>query len=161
VNRLVPVGALLAAWIVPSAALAVPRAGQVAPAFSLPAVNGGTISLSSLRGKPVYLNFFASWCVPCNEEAPEIGKLSARYKSRGLVVLGVNELESAQKAKEFLAKYHLPYNAVVDDDGTAGKDYGAVGLPVHVFIDRSGIVKTIRLGEMDPDEIRTAIDGIL
>ncbi len=149
------------AGVAPLAALAAPHVGQPAPAFSLPTVDGKTLTLASLKGKPVYLNFYATWCGPCNEEAPTIGKFSQRFKSRGLTVLGVNELENPQKAKEFLTKYHLPYTAVVDSDGQAGKQYGALGLPVHIFIDRSGIVKTYRLGEMNADEIEAAIKGIL
>jgi cytochrome c biogenesis protein CcmG/thiol:disulfide interchange protein DsbE len=147
--------------VLPVAAPAVPRVGQPAPAFSLPTVDGKTLTLASLKGKPVYLNFFATWCVPCNEEAPDIGKLSDKYRARGLTVVGVNELEDPRKAKEFLTKYHLAYGAVVDSDGTMGKDYGAIGLPVHIFIDRSGVVKTYRLGEMDRGEIESAIKGIL
>jgi hypothetical protein len=60
-----------------------------------------------------------------------------------------------------LVKYHLSYGAVVDGDGKTGKDYGAIGLPVHIFIDRRGVVKTYRLGEMNRDEIEMAIKGIL
>jgi len=160
-KRVVLAAALVAAFAIPIPAFAVPKAGQPAPGFSLPTVDGKTLTLASLKGKPVYLNFYATWCGPCNEEAPSIGKLSDKFKARGLTVLGVNELENPQKAKEFLTKYHLTYTAVVDADGKAGKDYGALGLPVHVFIDRAGVVKTARLGEMDPDEIEAAIKGIL
>jgi cytochrome c biogenesis protein CcmG/thiol:disulfide interchange protein DsbE len=145
----------------PIVALAIPRVGQPAPAFSLPTVGGKTLTLADLKGHPVYLNFYATWCPPCNAEAPEIGTLSTKYKSRGLTVLGVDELENPQKAKEFLTKYHLAYDAVVDSDGTMGRDYGAIGLPVHIFIDRGGVVKTYRQGEMYPDEIEAAIKGIL
>jgi cytochrome c biogenesis protein CcmG/thiol:disulfide interchange protein DsbE len=145
----------------PAAALAAPRVGQPAPAFSLPTIDGKTLTLASLRGKAVYLNFYATWCPPCNEEAPVIGRLSDKYKARGLTVLGVDELEDATKAKEFLTKHHLTYGAVVDGDGKAGKDYGALGLPVHIFIGRDGVVKTFRYGEMNPDEIEAAIKGIL
>jgi cytochrome c biogenesis protein CcmG/thiol:disulfide interchange protein DsbE len=160
-HRLVCAALVTAAVGVPAAALALPRVGQPAPAISLPTVDGNTLTLASLRGKPVYLNFYATWCPPCNDEAPVIGKLSTKYKARGLTVLGVDELENPVKAKQFLTDHHLPYTAVVDADGVAGKDYGAIGLPVHVFIDRSGIVKTFRQGEMNPDEIETAIKGIL
>ena len=153
--------AVAAVCAVPLAASAVPRAGQPAPALSLPSVDGKTLTLAALKGKPVYLNFYATWCGPCNEEAPTIGKLSDKYKARGLTVLGVNELEDPQKAKGFLTKYHLTYAAVVDSDGSAGKAYGAIGLPVHVFIDRGGVVRTYRLGEMNPSEIEAAIKGIL
>lgn len=155
------IAAVLALALVPSAALAIPKAGQPAPAFVLPAVSGKEISLQSLRGKPVYLNFFASWCGPCNEEAPFIGKLNDKYKAKGLTVVGVDELESAQKARAFLTRYHLSYGAVVDGDGKTGRDYGALGLPLHVFIDRKGIVKTYRLGEMNTEEVESAIKGIL
>jgi cytochrome c biogenesis protein CcmG/thiol:disulfide interchange protein DsbE len=160
-KRLAVVALLAAAGALPTAALAVPRVGEPAPGFSLPTVDGRTLTLASLKGKPVYINFYATWCGPCNEEAPVIGRLSEKYRARGLTVVGVNELEDQQKAKEFLVKYHLPYGAVVDGDGKTGKDYGAIGLPVHIFIDRRGVVKTYRLGEMNRDEIEMAIKGIL
>ncbi len=67
----------------PAAALAIPQAGKPAPAFSLPSPDGKQISLAALRGKAVYVNFFASWCGPCNAEAPSIGKLRAQYAKRG------------------------------------------------------------------------------
>jgi len=152
--------ALLAVGL-PTAALALPKVGQPAPVLSLPTSTGKPFVLSSLKGKAVYLNFFASWCGPCNEEASSIGKLSAKYKPKGLTVVGVNELESAQKAGAFLKQYHLPYGAVLDSDGKAGRDYGAIGLPLHVFIDRHGNVKSYRLGEMSPAEIESAIKEAL
>ncbi len=160
-NRVAASVAFVLACVFPNIALAVPKAGQPAPAFALPTVDGKSLSLASLAGKAVYLNFYASWCGSCNEEAPSIGKLSEKYKSRGFTVLGVDELESAQKAKEFLTSHHLAYTAVVDADGKTGKDYGAIALPVHIFIGRDGLVKTYRLGEMYPDEIEAAIKAIL
>ena len=87
-----------------------PRAGAPAPAFSLPVVaNGhGTLSLSSLKGHNVYLNFFASWCEPCKAEVPSIAELSKQYASRNVVVVGIDELEQAEAAKGFAERYHLP-----------------------------------------------------
>jgi peroxiredoxin len=160
-NRFACAAALVLACVAPVAALAIPKVGEAAPAFSLPSVDGKTLSLAAFKGKPLYLNFYATWCGPCNDEAPVIGKFYQQYKARGLTVLGVDELESPDKAKSFLTKYHLAYPAVVDGDGKTGKDYGALGLPVHIFVDRSGVVKTYRLGEMNADEIETAIKGIL
>jgi peroxiredoxin len=139
----------------------IPHAGQAAPAFSLPkAAGNGVVTMASLRRKPVYLNFFANWCAPCNEEAPSIVELYKKYRGRGLVTVGVDELESPKKALEFANKYHYPF-AVVVDDGKMGKDYGVLGMPVHVFIDRSGKISTYRLGEMSPLEIEAAIKKIL
>ena len=139
----------------------VPRSGQAAPAFSLPkAAGGGSIALASLKGKAVYLNFFATWCGPCNEEAPSVVDLYKKYHARGLVTLGIDELESPKRALEFASKYRYPF-AVVIDDGKMGKDYGVLAMPVHVFIDRFGKISYYRLGEMTPGEIEAAIKRIL
>ena len=121
---------------------------------------GSKFSLSSLKGKPVYLNFFASWCAPCNEEAPSVVSLAKKYHAKGLVVVGVDEQESADKAKGFADKYKMTYPIVLDD-GPMGKDYGVLALPVHVFIDRNGKISTYRLGEMNPGEIEDAIKKIV
>jgi cytochrome c biogenesis protein CcmG, thiol:disulfide interchange protein DsbE len=136
------------------------RVGQAAPAWSEPEVPRGTLSLASLRGKVVYLNFFATWCPPCNEEAPSIDLLQRRYGSVGLQVVGVDVLENAHKAEIFRSQHHLSYPAVVDD-GTLRDQYGVNGLPVHVFIDRRGVVRRIVIGEMSSGEMREAVVKLL
>jgi cytochrome c biogenesis protein CcmG/thiol:disulfide interchange protein DsbE len=141
-------------------ALDVPHEGDPAPAFTLARASGGTISLSDFKGKPLYLNFFASWCGPCNAEAPSVGKLYAKYHSKGFTVVGINELENKTKALAFAQQYKWPF-AIAVDDGSMGGSYGIVGLPVHIFIDKHGNVSTFRLGEMDPHEIEAAIKKIL
>lgn len=151
---------VLTAAALPLAAGAVPHAGDVAPAFTLPRTSGGTLSLASLKGKPVYLNFFASWCAPCNDEAPSVARLTLKYRARGLVTVGIDEQENKAKAIGFLQKYHLPY-AVVVDDGKMGNDYGVLAMPVHVFIGRDGKISTYRLGQMDPGDIEDAIKKIV
>jgi len=151
----------LAFFLATPASAGVPHAGQAAPPFSLPrAAGGAAVSLASLRGKPVYLNFFASWCSPCAEETPWVVDLYKKYRSRGLVTLGVNELENAQKALTFAKEHGITYPVLVDD-GAMGKNYGVIAMPVHVFIDRQGRVSTFRLGEMTSTEIEAAIKKIL
>ena len=151
---------LLTMWALPALAASPPKAGDTAPAFTLPETDGKPLTLGSLHGKPVYLNFFATWCGPCNEEAPTIAKLQRAYAAKGLVVVGIDEQENAAKAKEFSKKYSLPYPVVVDG-GTVYDAYGVLALPVHVFVDRNGRVKLYRLGEMSNAEIEAAVKSIL
>ena len=148
--------------LLPAAVMAAPQTGKPAPAFSLPSPGGKPVSLEGLRGKPVYVNFFASWCGPCNEEAPSIGKLRAQYAKRGLQVVGIDELDAPGQGAAFQKKYGNPYGLVaLDDSGAVGKLYNTLAMPVHVFIDKRGIVKTYRLGEMNPSEIEAAIKDLL
>jgi cytochrome c biogenesis protein CcmG/thiol:disulfide interchange protein DsbE len=143
-----------------SGASSTARIGQPAPNWTQPTASGTKLSLASLRGKPVYLNFFATWCPPCNEEAPDVNALQKQFAPRGLQVVGVDELENAKKAKQFVEKYALVYPAVVDD-GTLNSQYNVNGLPVHVFIDRSGVIRKIKVGEMSKAEIAASIRAIL
>lgn len=143
------------------AAPSVAVVGKPAPNWTETTYSGSKLSLGSLRGKPVYLNFFATWCPPCNEEAPGINKLAQRYAARGLQVVGIDELESAKKAAEFVRLHHLSYQAVADDNGTLQTQYSINGLPVHVFIDRSGVIRKMVAGEMSDREIENAIQSIL
>ena len=136
------------------------KVGAPAPDWTMPTSTGSMLALSSLRGKPVYLNFFASWCPPCNEEAPSVNDLQKKYASRGLAVIGVDELEGRKKAEEFRKKYALVYPAIVDS-GVLQSQYAVNGLPVHVFISRDGVVKQIRVGEMTDSDIDASIRAIL
>jgi cytochrome c biogenesis protein CcmG/thiol:disulfide interchange protein DsbE len=162
VNRSLRLASLIASLIVLAGApaLAALHAGDDAPAFTLPKAAGGTLSLAKFKGKPVYLNFFASWCGPCNEEAGSVTQLYNKYHAKGLQTIGVNELEDSSKALGFAQKYKWPFEVAIDG-GDMGKSYGIVGLPVHVFIDKHGKISTYRLGEMDPSEIEDAIKKIL
>lgn len=134
--------------------------GQPAPAWSEPVAPAGSLSLKSLRGKVVYLNFFATWCPPCNEEAPQLEELQHRFGARGLQVVGVDVLENARKAEQFRQSHHLSYPAVVDD-GTLRDQYNVNGLPVHVFIDRAGVVRNVVVGELSATEMRANVQRLL
>lgn len=126
----------------------------------MPLSTGGTLALSSLRGKPVYLNFFATWCPPCKDEAPYINKMQQQYAGRGLQVVGVDELENASQAQAFRKQFHLVYPAVVDSGKLQGQ-YLINGLPVHVFISRDGVIRKIVAGEMSHADIKKDVQSIL
>jgi thiol-disulfide isomerase/thioredoxin len=134
--------------------------GQPAPSWSEPSLPGSRLAMSSLRGKAVYLNFFATWCPPCNEEAPAIDALQKTYGARGLQVVGVDVLESSAKAAAFRASHHLDYPVVVDG-GVLRDQYNVNGLPVHVFIDRNGIVRKIVVGTLSAAEMRVNVEQII
>lgn len=136
------------------------QTGRPAPGWTEPSLPGPMLSLASLRGKAVYLNFFASWCPPCNAEAPSIDALARAYARRGLEVVGVDVLENARKAAAFRSEHHLEYPVVVDS-GTLRDQYDVNGLPVHVFIDRRGIVQKIVVGELSPEAMRANVERIL
>jgi len=136
------------------------QASKVAPDWTMPMSTGGTLTLSSLRGKPVYLNFFATWCPPCREEAPYINSLQKQFASRGLRVIGVDELETAGQAESFRKQFHLVYPAIVDS-GKLQSEYLINGLPVHVFIGRDGVIRKVVAGEMARSQILAAVRSIL
>jgi cytochrome c biogenesis protein CcmG/thiol:disulfide interchange protein DsbE len=159
-RRILSAIALSALAACSSSAPSIAQVGFPAPPFSQPQLSGRPLSLGALRGKAVYLNFFATWCPPCNEEAPAIDALSRRYAGRGLAVVGVDVLENAQKAASFTRAHHLSYPVLVDN-GAMTDRYGVNGLPVHVFIDRSGVVRRIVDGEMSAPEIRSAVNRLL
>ncbi|MDQ6932646.1 MAG: TlpA family protein disulfide reductase [Candidatus Eremiobacteraeota bacterium] len=142
-------------------AAAPPRAGQPAPRIDASYSTGGPVHLRQFRGKGVYLNFFATWCPPCNDEAPDVNGLQKKYRKKGLVVLGIDALENAGKANEFVHKFGLSYKAVPDAQGQIRDAYGINALPVHVFIDRRGNIKLYRVGQMNKSEIEAAIKSIL
>jgi len=145
-----------------AASAAIPQTGAPAPPFSLQLIaNGqGSVTLDKYKGKGVYLNFFASWCVPCKAEVPSIAALSKTYAKRGVVVVGVDELESVDAARAFVARYKLPYPIGLDDSGTLGASYGLIGLPLHVFISADGKLVARRSGEMSEDQIRAGMEQI-
>ena len=107
------------------------------------------------------MNFFASWCPPCNREAPTLARLARTYASRGLVVIGIDEGEDAVLALGFRAKYDLPYPIVLDPDDVAEGPFGEAGLPMHVFFDRTGAVATTQLGPLDATSAASTIELLL
>ena len=155
--------ALLAALVAATApALAIPRPGDPAPPFRLATADGKTVDNATIRGRPAYLNFFATWCGPCVVETPSIVALSKKYAPRGLLVIGVDVGENAVKATGFARQYGVPYPLAIDPDTTTRSTYGGgLYFPLHVFVDAHGIVRLYHPGEMSAAEIEAAIATIL
>ncbi len=135
------------------------------PAVDLTAttLDGATVRLSGLRGHPVLINFWATWCAACRAEMPAIQRTWDQDHARGFEVLAVNFRETDLEAmRRFLQAAGVRYGSVLDPDGRIAQAYGVTfGLPVSVFVDRSGRVAVIQTGPMAPDFIDQTVTALL
>jgi len=145
----------------PSGAAANFHVGQPAPALVVPQVGGGTIDLAKLKGKPVWINFMATWCPPCRDEFPLMNGFAARYGGRGLVVLAVDVKEDEGIVASFAQSLNTTFPVGLDADGAAQQRWGAVVLPVHFWVDAQGIVRDGSLGGIGPDVMARGLESIL
>jgi cytochrome c biogenesis protein CcmG, thiol:disulfide interchange protein DsbE len=127
-------------------------AGSKAPEFDLPRLDGkSTISSNDLRGQPVVLNFWASWCAPCREEASLLERAWREYRREGVVFLGVNIKDAESDARRFVEEFDITYPVVRDRDLVLATDLGVHGLPETFFVDHEwrllGASGTQRIGE--------------
>jgi cytochrome c biogenesis protein CcmG/thiol:disulfide interchange protein DsbE len=135
--------------------------GRQAPAFSLERLDGGRLTLDELRGRPIVLNFWASWCVPCRDEAPMLTKLAAEYADEGLAVVGIVYRDQATNATDFMDRYGQTYPGLLDPGQRTALDYGVFGVPETYFIDADGVIRARRLGPLVPSDLGAAVETIL
>jgi peroxiredoxin len=109
-------------------------------------------TLSDYLGRPVWLNFFASWCPPCNDEAANIVSIAAKYGD-ALAVVGIDVRESAEKARGFRIKHNIPYPIALDETGSVFQALGLRQYPSHVFVDAIGMISCISVGDLTPQQM--------
>lgn len=136
------------------------RIAKPAPPIALPLYGGGALSPADYAGKPVVLNFWASWCGPCRQEAPLLQRLSEEYAERGVVFIGVNIQDAESDARAYLAEYGITYPNAHDERGAISVDYGVIGIPVTFFINREGIVERRWVGGVRETRLRLWIDEL-
>ena len=130
-----------------SPALAV-EAGAPAPALSLASLEdgGAAVALAGLKGNVVYVDFWASWCIPCRRSMPTLDEFYRKYKARGFTVVGVNKDATTAEATRFLAKVPVSFVLVRDASDAAARSFNVKGMPSGYLIDRKGTVRVVHVG---------------
>lgn len=124
-------------------------AGQKAPDFTLSSVDGTQVSLQQYKGKVIFLNFWATWCIPCREEMPALEKLHHAYREQDLVVLAIDLKESAEQVKAFFQQHALSFPSVIDANGSVFRAYSVTGMPTTYLIGRDGAILARGIGGRD------------
>ncbi len=136
-------------------------AGAPAQSYAIRTLAGATDGLDRYRGHVVFVNLWASWCAPCRSETPALENLYRDDASKGLVVLGIDQGESASAAGAFAREMHLTYPILLDEDQQYGRAYAAVGLPTSLIVDASGHIARGVDGEMTLAQMHEAVDPLL
>lgn len=137
------------------------EAREPAPDFSLELFDGSTFRLSDHKGKPILINFFASWCAPCKEEIPALEIIGQEYGSKGVVFLAIAVNDSEEKARIFLDELGLSFPAGIDKTNGVQEAFGLYGLPTSYFIDKDGITNYIHAGIVTEELLRYELDKLL
>jgi peroxiredoxin len=148
------------------------RPGDLPPELDVTGPNGTTeplrdlegnpIRLADLRGKAVWLNFWASWCPPCQAETPVVRDIADAYRDRGLVVIGVSVQESSpDNVAAYAARYQLDYRIAADSTGEVYRRYNPPGLPTSIFIGPEGAVRSFVLAPLTEAGARAQVEAIL
>lgn len=134
------------------------RVGMTAPDFTLQDLDGNSHTLSQLRGQPVIVNFWATWCAPCRIEMPELQATFEAYQDEGLVILAVDQEESPDAVKSFFVdELGLTFTPLLDTQGEIAQLYGVVNFPTTLFINQEGHITALHRGPM----VKSQIDGYL
>lgn len=135
--------------------ISAPQKGFLAPDFSLQDQENNSVTLSDLRGKPVVINFWASWCKPCQMEMPALERVYQKFKSQGLFILGVNATNQDDSviALNLASGLRLSFPILFDIDGIVSQQYRVRALPTTYFIDTNGIIQDIIIGGPMPEAL--------
>ena len=130
--------------------------------YQLKDLDGNPVRLADLRGKVVWLNFFASWCPPCQQETPILRTLSDTYRDRGLEVVGISVQETtASDVKAYADRYRLRYPIGFDGSGNVLREYRVFALPTQFFLDTNGVIQQVVSGPVDEQGARALIESLL
>jgi cytochrome c biogenesis protein CcmG/thiol:disulfide interchange protein DsbE len=132
-----------------------------APDFTLTTLDGGQIRLADLKGSVVVVNFWASWCVPCRDEAPALQAIWERYRDQGVILLGVAYTDTERGARAFMAEYGMTYPNGLDIGTRISEMYNITGVPETFIIDRNGEVARFYMVALTEDRLAAELDAVL
>jgi cytochrome c biogenesis protein CcmG/thiol:disulfide interchange protein DsbE len=139
-----------------------PKIGKPAPDFVLKMTDGATQQLSSFKGKPVWINFWASWCPPCRAENADIQDVyNEHHESDGLVFLAPSLGEAVDSVTSYMERADLHYPVGIDSDTQIAANYRVLGIPTHIFVDRDGIIRDMRIGGMSKNTMEKMVAEII
>lgn len=138
-----------------------PEEGAMAPDFLLEDLDGGELRLSDLRGRPLIINFWATWCAPCRKEMPQFVEAYDKYRDGGLEIVAVNLQEGKSIASKFADDFGMDFTVAIDRDGEVGDQYHLLGLPTTYFVGRDGIIRSVFTGPFEAEERGTSIQGAI
>lgn len=140
-----------------------PTIGNMAPDFTLTTLDGQTVSLAELRGRPVMLNYWVTWCIPCRDEMPVIQALQEEYKEEGLVVLSVNgtRQDALTDVENLVSEFALTFPVLLDESEHVYNGYRILFMPTSFFIDGRGVIQDIVLGSTDENGFRSRLERIV
>ncbi|HAL46369.1 MAG TPA: hypothetical protein DCP37_01295 [Dehalococcoidia bacterium] len=139
----------------------VTRVGNPAESFSMPLIGGGTFDTAEHLGKPMVVNFWASWCPPCRQESPGFERTWGTYADKGIVFVGVDIQDGEEVAQAYVDEFGLTFPNGRDLDGTITVDYGVIGLPVTFFVDAAGIVQGRWVGALAESKLVDWVEALL
>lgn len=161
-------GAWIAASTLPPGALAAggvsaPRAGLLAPDFELQTLNGSSMRLSDLRGQPVIVNIWASWCPPCKREMPAFQRVYEEYETRGLVILAVDAIQqdNLDDVQSFVSNNSLTFPILLDERSEVLAGYQISAFPSTFFVDQEGVIRKVVIGAVSEPLLRSQIEELL
>lgn len=138
------------------------KPGTRAPAFSLKGMDGDTYKVEGKRDMPLILNFWASWCGPCKEEAPDLVKLEEKYAGRlDIYAVNVTFYDKIDEAKEFVENYGYTFPVLLDEKGEVYGKFNGIAFPTNVLIDADGNVRDVIVGTLPPEELEAKIVKLL
>jgi len=135
--------------------------GQAAPDFALSLLDGSALALSDMRGQVVVVNFWATWCPPCEEELPDLQAVWTEYREQGVTLVGIAFQEDEREAREMASRFGLTYPLGLDTGDRTATAYGITGVPETFVVDGTGQVAYVHVGPVTAGQLKEELDSLL